>query len=114
MHIDGVPPANRESLLMAIEMRCPGCGTRSFYAHIREPDDVLRCGNCRHEFEFRQFRETACSSHRDELLEACPELARAFSQYLIGEPRGTGETSSGVEPDDDQREMRHALWQWSH
>ncbi|MEP7043442.1 MAG: hypothetical protein ABI843_10290 [Dokdonella sp.] len=87
---------------MAIEMRCPGCGTQSLHARVREPDDFLRCGKCRHEFEFRQFREAACRSHRDELLRACPDLARAFSLHLMGEPLGSGEAFVGTGQDDNE------------
>jgi DNA-directed RNA polymerase subunit RPC12/RpoP len=99
---------------MAIEMRCPGCGTRSFYSRLREPDDSLRCGTCNHEFEFRQFRETACRSHRDELLHACPELARVFDTYLVSEASDGGVPAAAGRFDEVEHPQQHAHKRSSH
>jgi hypothetical protein len=63
---------------MAIEMICPGCELRFDDTRLRQPDEDVRCGRCRREFEFRQWREEACKAHRPELVRACPELAPYF------------------------------------
>ena len=75
--------------MLSVELMCPNC--RAVWASFRShrPDDVLSCGSCKFEFEFRQFHALACDRRRAELLLACPDLGRLFDEDPVTPTRRT-------------------------
>jgi len=54
---------------------CPKCAQDAAVPRAMNPDRRMTCAGCGAAYEFRQFREAWCESHRDELARRFPELA---------------------------------------
>jgi hypothetical protein len=68
---------------MNFELKCPSCGASGECVRARPVDALLKCCQCKLEFEYRQFRECACAFHRGELERECPELSQLYGVRLV-------------------------------